>query len=1197
MRKNLPYLQNIYMPIIALMIVLLSYFAVNDYMELINTESDKQSNIILKQTKLCGISIESSFLEFETELKFMVSTFDFAQYLDKDITVTDNKYLNRFYAKHQDIISRIRVTSNSSYRDITRKDKNYYEQSAILNHPKTIELTKKNTTDTDNGFIYVLPILDDKGKVKYNVKFELDIKRFIESHFDNFYIGKNSWHWIIDGKGNLRSVNYSEYKIQPEEFASDKKDLIINDLWMEYEGNLSHEIQLGGADYRVLSAYYPVRLSDQMFGIIFSVDRSTLFSSLESNTISISIYYVLILVLLIVLFALMLSQRKKAQNRAKKISESLQKIIDFMPVGMIFSNRKKEILDLNNTALELLGISDKSQITGKACYNTIPGAGNPSCKDTAVCPIIDKNEEISNVKGKLFRNFGDPITILKTAIEIEYLDKDAILETFIDISDLESAREKLKESEQRLELSLLGADLGLWDWDLGKKTFTANDRFLEIMQHDILISDLNFTDWMHSISEEDRRKFKTKMKIHFRNLSPQFEVEYRTSSINGIQKWVLAKGKVVERNSKGLPLRTVGTVLDITERKNAEERLRMSHERFTTVLNSIDAVIYVSDIQSYEVLFTNKYTQELLGDINGRICWQVLHKNKLGPCEFCTNSKLLDKDGKPGEALVWEVYNDLTQRWYEVHDRAIHWVDGRIVRFEVATDITDRKKAETQLLLAKQVAEDANRAKSEFLANMSHEIRTPMNAILGFSEILLHEIPDQKHKGYLETILNSGNTLLSLINDILDLSKIESGKLELNLEPVDLKMILSEIQQVFSQKVRSKELNYMSSVDIKIPNQIIIDEIRVRQLLFNIVGNAIKFTDSGFVKVSAEATELTSPNKFTLQLKVQDSGIGIPEDQKDVIFESFRQQSGQSTRKYGGTGLGLAITQKLVEMMNGRIDVESIPGEGSTFIITIPNVEVAENQLSFAQEKNKNINLYFENLKILVVDDITDNRNLVKSYLSGNSVIIDEAENGSQAVDMIATGDYDLVFMDIRMPVLDGYAATETIKTTFPDFSTKIIALTASSMKADQDRIDGLFDDFLRKPVTKLELVSSIAKFFTPIEKDVSALENSVEMIEDEKEIPISVDLLSKLPYIIDTLEKLFASHFEDDSSFMELDKVEKFAYNISNLSNQFELLLLNKYSEQLSKVVSEIDFEQIELLLYKFGDLIDKLKKQIGSL
>ncbi len=1191
------HINNLYMPIIGILILLLSYLAVDDYLELINNESEKQSNIILKQSKLCGIAIESSFIEFETELKFLVSTFDLDQYLDKDKDLTDNKYLNRFYSKHQDIINRFRITNNTSYRDIVRGEKNYFEQYEILNHPKTIELTKNKTIDTENGFVYVLPIFDGYAKVKYNIRVELNIPRFMESHFENFYIGKNSWQWIIDNESKFRSVFYSESKLSKDSFVVEQIDKIKNNLWLEYEGNLDHKIISKDVSYEVLSAYYPVRLANQKYGIIFSIDRDTLFSSIEANTFSILTFYILILILLIVLFSGILLQRKAADNKVKQMSESLQKIIDFMPVGMIFSTRNKKILDVNNTALELLGLDDKDDLIGAQCFNVIPGKGHPNCQSSQICPIIDENKNIRNKKATLHKRNGDEITILKTAIEIEHLEVPTILETFIDISDLESARSKLKESEQRLELALLGADLGLWDWDLANKSFTANQRFMDIMEQDGIVFEPSFTQWMHAIHPNDRKKFKAKMKIHFRSLSPQFEVEYRTQVKDNRWKWILAKGKVVARNSKGMPLRTVGTVLDITERKNAEERLRMSHERFTTVLNSIDAIIYVSDLQSYEVLFTNKYTQDLLGDIKGRICWQVLQSDKYEPCEFCTNDKIVDAEGKPGEVLVWELYNDKMERWYEVHDRAIYWVDGRVVRFEIATDITDRKKAETQLRLAKQAAEDANKAKSEFLANMSHEIRTPMNAILGFSEILLQEVQDHKHKGYLDTILNSGNTLLSLINDILDLSKIESGKLDLNLEPTDLKIIFQEIKQVFSQKIISKDLNYISEIDKNLPTKIVVDEIRVRQLLFNLVGNAIKFTDSGYVKVSAELLSIEKDKRINIELSIEDTGIGIPEDQIDIIFESFRQQSGQSTRKYGGTGLGLAITEKLVEMMNGRVEVKSTPGKGSIFKVILPNIEIADTDFVYVKEKRDSADIFFEGIKVLVVDDITDNRNLVKTYLNNSNIIIDEAEDGSQAVEMIEQNTYDIIFMDIRMPVLDGYAATETIRQTYPAIGTKIIALTASSMKTDQKRIDILFDDFLRKPVSKQELFDTISKYFKPTEKErLNKKESSFSGQQIDK-LEIPEEILSQIPYVITTLEKLYADHFEDDSAFMELEKVESFTQSILDISSNFQINILNLYSEKLAQVVSDIEFDKIEELLYGFGGMIDKIKKHIGYL
>jgi len=260
-------------------------------------------------------------------------------------------------------------------------------------------------------------------------------------------------------------------------------------------------------------------------------------------------------------------------------------------------------------------------------------------------------------------------------------------------------------------------------------------------------------------------------------------------------------------------------------------------------------------------------------------------------------------------------------------------------------DISRRKiaeeslqKSQEELRHAKDAAESANRAKSEFLANMSHEIRTPMNAILGFTELLSSSVQDEQQKSWLEAIQSGGKSLMTLMNDILDLSRIEAGKMEIQYKPVNPHTLFEEIRQIFALRISEKNLDFIVEISKDIPESLLLDEVRLRQILFNLIGNAVKFTESGYIKISVKCKVLSV--KCDLTITVEDTGIGIPPESQGKIFEAFRQQDGQSTRKYGGTGLGLAITKRLVEMMNGDIVLKSEPGRGSIFAILLYDIEI-----------------------------------------------------------------------------------------------------------------------------------------------------------------------------------------------------------------------------------------------------------------
>ena len=383
-------------------------------------------------------------------------------------------------------------------------------------------------------------------------------------------------------------------------------------------------------------------------------------------------------------------------------------------------------------------------------------------------------------------------------------------------------------------------------------------------------------------------------------------------------------------------------VHDMTERKQAEEAIRQSEKKYRILAeNSTDMISQHTPDGTY--LYVSPACEQLLGytpqELIGRNAYDFFHPEDLKSITE-SHTKIQDRGTNAIASVTYRIRKkDGSWIWFETLSRTVYIEDADEEILAISRDVSERVKMSAALAAAKEEAEEANRAKSSFLANMSHEIRTPLNAVLGYNELINRSIGEKKLKGYSDQIEKSGRILLLLIGDILDFSRIEAGRLELSYESFHLRQLSGDIESMFSLEAERRGLEFILIIEEDVPQLIILDEARLRQVLINLIGNALKFTEAGSVTLFVRA-DLDTPEKglCTLLLTVEDTGIGIPPSQQEMIFEAFRQSEGQSTRKYGGTGLGLSISKSLTEAMGGKLSLRSEEGKGSAFSIQFQEV-------------------------------------------------------------------------------------------------------------------------------------------------------------------------------------------------------------------------------------------------------------------
>ncbi len=629
---------------------------------------------------------------------------------------------------------------------------------------------------------------------------------------------------------------------------------------------------------------------------------------------------------------------------------------------------------------------------------------------------------------------------------------------------------------------------------------------------------------------------------------------------------------------------------DLTEQIKAQKEQRRSEKNFSSIFQHAAIGIDVID-QNMRFRECNATFMNMIGyekeEIDALDIARISH-----PEDWQKNKELTD------QLFRREINSYRMEKRYIRKDGSWFWADLSVSTFfgpdddqlAIGTiiDITSAKNLQEKLKLAMEEANQANHAKSEFLANMSHEIRTPLNSVIGFTELLDSLLHDPKKKSYLNSIKTGGKNLLMLINDILDLSKIEAGRMELHPELVALSAIMEEVRQIFSLRIEEKQLDFSIDIQKDMPDALLLDEVRLRQVMFNLVGNAIKFTHNGFVRIKLRRL-FTYNEAIDLAILVEDSGIGIPKDQQQLIFDAFKQQAGQSTRKYGGTGLGLAISKRLVEMMGGEISLVSEAGKGSVFKVVLRKVGVGKININPIKKDYVDFqHIHFENSLVLVVDDIELNRRFLVESLTSKGLRVTEAENGRQALSAMKIEKPDLILMDLRMPVMDGYEATAAIRAHQDWKNIPLIAITASVLSSDREKVVEMgFDAMLLKPIPSDRLFDQLSRFLPFVEGE-----------EDQEKEPISQNILENS--IPENMKEILSNEKESLFGLWQIavdhelsEDMESFAAQLNRLADLSGNAGFMAYSRKVKEQIEQFDLDNIGGSLAAFPDEWSRLENR----
>lgn len=755
-------------------------------------------------------------------------------------------------------------------------------------------------------------------------------------------------------------------------------------------------------------------------------------------------------------------------------------IFNQSPNGIVHYSTSGNVLHINQSALEIFGFSSPEQ---PKKHNLFSDSPIPPEK----LNLLKSGQTIEHVCKLNLANLSDnnpPQTIYVRAYLSAIFDTNNQVAGFIsqlrNVTDQVNKEELIKKERNRANNILQGTNAGHWTWNIQTDNLYINQRWAEIIGYSLSeLEPANLKTWQNHTHPDDLKHATLMLDKIFSKQLDYYDVEFRQKHKHGHWVWVNARGKVTKWDENNKPLEMSGTHIDISAQKKVEEQLLLKNKQIAENEKRLNEAQQIAHIGSWEL---NLKTDKLIWSSETFRIFEASQNQFQN--SYQSFLEFIYPEDRPRvnkhflEHIEQKQKYDITHRIITpkgnikyVHERCrteFDQLNNPLYSIGTVLDVTQTILAQNELQKAKEKAEESDRLKTAFLNNMSHEIRTPLNAIVGFSEMLQRYTHlQEKRDKYTSIIIQSSQQLLNIVNDILEISRLESGLVKPLNETVQLNMFGNYLKQAYADQIAQKHLKFDIQTNPKCAHEfIVIDKRKVIQIIDNLMSNAIKFTEEGSINITCTL------NNNCFEFSIQDTGIGIQHELQQQIFDRFRQLDDSTTRKYGGTGLGLAICKGLVNVLQGKMWLESELGKGSTFHFRIPYQKIEpshRHSAPIAPKKNNNQKL------ILVAEDEFVNYQYIFEVLKNEKIQYLHAHNGQQAIELFKQNaqKINLIIMDIKMPVLDGIQATKAIKAIAPHIP--VIALTANVTEQAQNQANlAGCEQFLTKPVRDSVLINAI---------------------------------------------------------------------------------------------------------------------------